>query len=103
MIYAWRYPKSIHRSVMIGVNPPGHFLWDGKDDRRADPPLRRALREGRRAASARTDDLAASMQRTAARHARPVRVPADQEGNVRIASFFGLMETTSEAHRYRRR
>ena len=28
MIYAWRYPKSIHRSVMIGVNPPGHFLWD---------------------------------------------------------------------------
>ncbi len=30
MIYAWRYPKSIHRSVMIGVNPPGHFLWDAK-------------------------------------------------------------------------
>ena len=30
MIYAWRYPKSIHRSVMIGVNPPGHFLWDPK-------------------------------------------------------------------------
>ena len=30
MIYAWRYPKSIHRSVMIGVNPPGNFLWDAK-------------------------------------------------------------------------
>ena len=30
MIYAWRYPKRIHRSVMIGVNPPGHFLWDAK-------------------------------------------------------------------------
>ena len=30
MIYAWRYPKSIHRSVMIGVNPPGKFLWDAK-------------------------------------------------------------------------
>src|SRR5215207_1067477 len=26
MIYSWRYPKSIHRSVMIGVNPPGHFV-----------------------------------------------------------------------------
>ena len=36
MIYAWRYPKSVHRSVMIAVNPPGHFLWNGKDDRRAD-------------------------------------------------------------------
>ena len=30
MIYAWRYPQRIHRSVMIGVNPPGHFLWDAK-------------------------------------------------------------------------
>src|SRR3954470_16556021 len=29
MIYAWRHPRSIHRSVMIGANPPGHFLWDG--------------------------------------------------------------------------
>jgi len=30
MIYAWRYPESIHRSVMMSVNPPGHFLWDPK-------------------------------------------------------------------------
>jgi pimeloyl-ACP methyl ester carboxylesterase len=28
MIYSWRYPESIHRSVMIEVNPPCHFLWD---------------------------------------------------------------------------
>lgn len=27
MIYAWMYPKSIHRSAMISVNPPGHFVW----------------------------------------------------------------------------
>ena len=30
LIYAWRYPKRIHSSVMIGVNPPGNFLWDAK-------------------------------------------------------------------------
>jgi pimeloyl-ACP methyl ester carboxylesterase len=30
IIYSWRYPGSIHRSIMIGVNPPGHFLWDGR-------------------------------------------------------------------------
>ena len=30
MIYAWRYPSRVHRSVMIGVNPPGGFLWDAK-------------------------------------------------------------------------
>jgi len=28
MIYAWRYPTSINRSVMIGANPPGDFLFD---------------------------------------------------------------------------
>jgi pimeloyl-ACP methyl ester carboxylesterase len=27
MIYSWPYPKSIHRSVMVAVNPPGHYLW----------------------------------------------------------------------------
>jgi len=28
MIYAWRHPERINRSVMLGVNPPGHYLWD---------------------------------------------------------------------------
>ncbi|NKB71459.1 MAG: alpha/beta fold hydrolase [Candidatus Latescibacteria bacterium] len=27
MIYAWMYPESIHRAVLIGVNPPGHCVW----------------------------------------------------------------------------
>ena len=27
-IYSWKYPDSIARSVMIGVNPPGHFVWE---------------------------------------------------------------------------
>ena len=27
MIYAWGCPERISRSVMIGVNPPGHLLW----------------------------------------------------------------------------
>jgi len=30
LIYSWRYPESINRSVLIAVNPPGHFLWDTK-------------------------------------------------------------------------
>ena len=28
MIYAWKYPDSLYRSVMIAVNPPGHFVWE---------------------------------------------------------------------------
>lgn len=26
-IYARQHPERIHRSAMIGVNPPGHFVW----------------------------------------------------------------------------
>ena len=64
MIYAWRYPKSIHRSVMIGVNPPGHFLWDPKT---TDAQIRRYSRLCAQdpSCSERTDDLAASMRKTA--------------------------------------
>lgn len=95
LIYSWRYPRSINRSVMIGVNPPGHFLWDAKT---TDEQI------GRYADACsnddtcrdRTDDLAASMRRTAADIPdRWVFVPI-KEGNVRIASFYGLMESTIE-------
>lgn len=27
-IYAYQHPENIFRSVMIGVNPPGHFVWE---------------------------------------------------------------------------
>ena len=65
LIYAWRHPKRIHRSVMIGVNPPGHFLWDRKT---TDEQLGRyaALCAKDEGCRTRTDDLAASMRRTAA-------------------------------------
>lgn len=27
LLYCYKYPNSIHRSIMAGANPPGHFLW----------------------------------------------------------------------------
>src|SRR5437762_197672 len=65
MIYAWRYPKSIHRSVIIAVNPPGNFLWDAKA---TDEQIGRyaALCAKDDTCHNRTDDLAASVKRTAA-------------------------------------
>ena len=27
LIYSYKYPDVIHRTVMNGANPPGHFLW----------------------------------------------------------------------------
>ena len=60
MIYAWRYPTSVHRSVMIGVNPPGDFLWDAQT---TGDQIRRyaALCAEDASCRSRTDDLAASL------------------------------------------
>ena len=95
LIYAWRYPKRIHRSVMIGVNPPGHFLWDRKT---TDEQLGRyaALCAKDESCRTRTDDLAAAMRRTAANMPdRWLFLPVEASA-VRIFTFYGLMETTSE-------
>jgi pimeloyl-ACP methyl ester carboxylesterase len=27
LLYGYKYPNSINRSVMVGANPPGHFKW----------------------------------------------------------------------------
>jgi hypothetical protein len=27
-IYAYQHPNNLHRSVMVGVNPPGRFIWE---------------------------------------------------------------------------
>ena len=93
MIYAWRYPQSIHRSVMIGVNPPGNFLWD---PRTTDELIDRyaALCAKDDACSSRTGDLADSLRRiTADLPDRWLFLPID-DSNVRVATMFGLFETT---------
>jgi pimeloyl-ACP methyl ester carboxylesterase len=95
MIYSWRYPESIHRSVMVGVNPPGHLLWDAKT---TDEQIGRYadLCSKDDSCRKRTDDLAASLRRTAADVPDHWFFLPIQEGNVRVTSFIGLMESTSE-------
>src|SRR5256884_6228885 len=96
MIYSWRYPKSIHRSVMIGVNPPGNFLWNAKT---TDEQIRKysALCSKDDTCRQRTDDLAATIKTTAARIPDHWLFLPIKKGNVRIASFYGLMESSPEA------
>ena len=95
MIYAWRYPQRIHRSVMIGVNPPGNFLWDARTtgeqiDRYA------ALCAHDASCRTRTPDLAASI------HSAYTHMPDRwwflpiSKGNVRLGAFFGLMHATTD-------
>jgi pimeloyl-ACP methyl ester carboxylesterase len=95
MVYAWRYPTSIHRSVLVGVNPPGHFLWDAKT---TGEQLRRyaALCVEDESCRTRTDDLAASV------YAAYDRIPSRwwflpiKKGNVRALALFGMFKATSD-------
>jgi pimeloyl-ACP methyl ester carboxylesterase len=95
MVYSWRYPRNVHRSVMIAVNPPGHFLWDAKTT--AEQIGRYAdLCAKDDSCSDRTDDLVASMRRTADDIPERWLFLPIKDGHVRVASFYGLMESTME-------
>jgi uncharacterized membrane protein YdfJ with MMPL/SSD domain/pimeloyl-ACP methyl ester carboxylesterase len=96
MIYAWRYPRSINRSVMIGVNPPGHFLWDAKATDELIGRYSRLCAQDS-SCSKRTDDLAASMRKTAAHMPKRFWGLPIAAGTAKMASFYGLMESTSES------
>jgi hypothetical protein len=95
MIYSWRYPASLHRSVMIGANPPGHFLWHPQA---TDAQIRRyaELCADDETCHGRTDDLAALMTRTAADPPDHWWFLPIKSDHVRTASFWGLMESTSK-------
>jgi pimeloyl-ACP methyl ester carboxylesterase len=96
MIYSWRHPKSVNRSVMIAVNPPGHFLWDAQaTDRKLDRYSRLCSHDD--ACAKRTDDLAGAIPKTAADMPDHWGFLPIEKGNARIASFYGLMETSAEA------
>jgi pimeloyl-ACP methyl ester carboxylesterase len=96
MIYAWRYPNSVDRSVMIGVNPPGNFLYSGAE---IDQGIERysALCAQEPACRARTGNLAASMQHTAAHMPGRWYFLPIKPGNVRVGTFLGLTDETAEA------
>jgi pimeloyl-ACP methyl ester carboxylesterase len=96
MIYAWRYPGSVDRSAMIGVNPPGNFLYSGAQ---IDQGIERysALCARDSACRDRTANLAASMLHTAANLPRRWYFLPIKPGNALIGTFLGLTEATSAA------
>ena len=95
MIYGWRYPQRVHRSVMLGVNPPGHFLWDARttgDQIRSYAALCALDASCRR----RTPDLAASLHTAFAHMPHRFWFLPISAGDTRAAAFFGLMNATAE-------
>jgi pimeloyl-ACP methyl ester carboxylesterase len=96
LIFAWRYPERVHRSVMIGVNPPGHFLWDAATtveqvDRYA------ALCAADASCRTRTPDLTASVQSALERLPDHWWFLPIRKGNVRLGAFFGLVHATTDS------
>jgi pimeloyl-ACP methyl ester carboxylesterase len=96
MIYAWRYPAHVARSVMVGVNPPGHYLLSGTQ---VDQGIQRysALCAHDPSCRARTPNLAATMRYTAAHLPSRWYFLPIQPGNVKVGTIFGLTEETSAA------
>jgi pimeloyl-ACP methyl ester carboxylesterase len=94
MIYQWRYPNSVDRSVMVGVNPPGNFIYSGAE---IDQGIEHysALCAKQPACRARTKNLAASMQHTAADMPSSWLSLPIKRGNVLVGTFLGLTEATS--------
>lgn len=96
MIYSWMYPNSVDRSAMIGVNPPGNFLYSGAE---IDQGIENysALCAQQPACQARTGNLAASMQHTTTHMPSKWYFLPIKPGNVLVGTFLGLTEATSEA------
>ena len=94
MIYQWRYPNSVGRSVMVGVNPPGNFIYSGAE---IDQGIERysALCAKQPACRARTANLAATMQHTAADMPSSWFSLPIKRGNALVGTFLGLTEATA--------
>src|SRR5215472_6623159 len=94
MIYAWRYPNDVQRSAMIGVNPPGNFLWSGTE---IDQGIERysAYCAQDPSCRSRTADLAATVRNTAAHPpSRWLFLPV-KPGNVRMTTFLGMADAAA--------
>lgn len=89
MIYAWKYPDSIYRSVMISVNPPGRLAWEPDVlDWQITYDADLCARDPK--CSARTDDLTETVRNVARNMPRRwLFLPIDQ-GRVRFFTHFFL-------------
>jgi pimeloyl-ACP methyl ester carboxylesterase len=95
-LYGLRHPQRIHRSAMIAVNPPGHFVWDPG---MIDAQLRQyaKLWSGDSTTSLRSRDLYASMRTVLTNMPRRwLCIPIDP-GKVRVTTFTLLFHRNTAA------
>ena len=93
-IYSWRYPKSVDKSVLIGVNPPGNFIYHGGIlDQQLEHYSMLCAQDP--ACRAGTPNLAESMRHTAANLPRRWLFLPIERGNVMLSTQFGSAESIS--------
>ncbi|TKJ47252.1 hypothetical protein CEE34_04685 [Candidatus Aerophobetes bacterium Ae_b3a] len=95
-IYSLRYPESIHRTLMVSVNPPGHFVWEPQ---MVDAQLRyyAGLWEKDAVAASKSPDIIKTMQnvlKTLPQEWQGFRIDPDK---VQMMTFMQLMNRGSAA------
>lgn len=93
-IFMWRHPDAVARVVMVGVNPPGHFIWDPATTQALLDRYFRLCSEDERCA-ARTADLSATMRDLRANAPDSYfGLPIDMDV-VRLLTLYNLMESVA--------
>jgi len=92
-IFAYRYPRSINRSIMVSVNPPGHFVWNPETIDRQILHYSN-LWANDSVYSKKSDDLAASMKRVMNNMPNRWLIFNIDPDKVRFATFMGLYHTS---------
>ncbi|UCH58380.1 MAG: alpha/beta fold hydrolase, partial [Anaerolineales bacterium] len=98
-IYAWMYPESIYRSIMISVNPPRHMVWEPSvldEQILYDADL--CAQDAK--CSARTEDLAETMRNVAHNMPRRWLFLKIDRGKVRFMTHFFLWHRGRAASAY---
>lgn len=95
-VYAWEHPERIHRSVMIGVNPPGRFVWEAaKIDQQIGYDARLWAQDPARAAQ--TADLAEAVRMAVQNMPKRWNLLPINPGKVKAMAFAMLFNRRSAA------
>jgi len=96
-IYTQLYPEQVSRLVMVGANPPGHFLWEPEliDEQLVDYG---ALCAADVDCAARTDDLAMTMRQVNEEMADKWLLLSIDPGKVQAVAFVMLFNRTTAVH-----
>jgi len=95
-LYGLVYPKSINRSIMIGVNPPGHCMWDPQT---VDEQLNAYAKLWSRDSimSARCPDLIGAIRRALQNMPEKWLFFSLNPGKIKIAAFCMLFQRNTAA------